>query len=109
MDPGLCFRHALVAQGIEHRFPKPGVASSNLAEGAALHHDKLDDPLRWKKPRIVFVNSMSDLFHQEIPDSFIWSVFATMREAAQHTFQVLTKRPQRAQQGETWFHPAPTF
>lgn len=61
-----------------------------------LHPDKLEDPLRWKRPRLVFVNSMSDLFHPDVPDEFIWSVFETMTEANTHTFQVLTKRPQRA-------------
>lgn len=57
--------------------------------------DRLDQPLRWRKPRTVFVNSMSDLFHRDVPDAFIAQVFSTMRLASQHTFQVLTKRPQR--------------
>lgn len=61
-----------------------------------LREDRLDLPLRWKSPRLIFVNSMSDLFHEEVPDAFIRGVFATMRDAAQHTFQVLTKRPERA-------------
>ncbi|OZE03870.1 hypothetical protein CH255_19665 [Rhodococcus sp. 05-2255-2A2] len=56
---------------------------------------KLDQPLRWTKPRRVFVNSMSDLFHDEIPDSLIAEVFAVMALAPQHTFQVLTKRAGR--------------
>jgi protein gp37 len=53
-------------------------------------------PLRWKKPRMVFVNSMSDLFHEEIPDEFVRRVFAVMASAPHHIFQVLTKRPERA-------------
>jgi protein gp37 len=57
-----------------------------------LRLDKLDQPLRWKKPRRIFVNSMSDLFHDDIPDDFIADVFATMALAERHTFQVLTKR-----------------
>lgn len=57
-----------------------------------LHEDRLDQPLRWRRPRRVFVNSMSDLFHDDIPDGFIAEVFATMALAEQHTFQVLTKR-----------------
>jgi protein gp37 len=61
-----------------------------------LQEDQVDLPLRWKAPRIIFVNSMSDLFHNDIPVSFVQRCFATMREAAQHTFQVLTKRPERA-------------
>jgi len=55
----------------------------------------IDAPLSWKKPRIVFVNSMSDLFHEDIPETFIRQVFATMRKAHWHTFQVLTKRSER--------------
>jgi protein gp37 len=61
-----------------------------------LHPDKLSEPLRWRKPRTVFVNSMSDLFHPKVPEPFIWSLVETVVEAPQHTFQVLTKRPQRA-------------
>ncbi len=57
--------------------------------------NKLDDPFHWKKPRMVFVNSMSDLFHEDVPDEFIQSVFRVMHEAKAHTFQILTKRPER--------------
>jgi protein gp37 len=60
-----------------------------------LHPDRLDQPLHWRKPRRVFVNSMSDLFHPDIPDEFIEQVFDRMLYAAEHTYQVLTKRPQR--------------
>ncbi len=55
----------------------------------------LEIPLRWRKPRLVFVNSMSDLFHADVPESFIAGVWATMGAARQHTFQILTKRPER--------------
>ena len=55
----------------------------------------LDVPLRWRRPRLVFVNSMSDLFHPDVPESFIGRVWATMRAARRHTFQILTKRPER--------------
>lgn len=58
--------------------------------------DRLDQPLRWRKPRRVFVNSMSDLFHPGVPDDFVDRVFAVMALAGRHTFQVLTKRPERA-------------
>lgn len=61
-----------------------------------LHPDVLEVPLRWKRPRMIFVNSMSDLFHKEVPDHFIAECFAVMRRASHHTFQVLTKRPERA-------------
>lgn len=59
------------------------------------HEDRLLDPLRWRKPARVFVNSMSDLFHEAVSDEFIDRVFAVMSLAAGHTFQVLTKRPTR--------------
>jgi protein gp37 len=61
-----------------------------------LFPDRLQDPLKWKTPAKVFVNSMSDLFHKDIPDEFIQQVFAVMNQAERHTFQVLTKRPSRA-------------
>ena len=64
-----------------------------------LHPDRLEQPLRWKKPRRVFVVSMGDLFHKDVPDKFIHQVFDIMAEAQQHTFQVLTKRPDRMK----WF------
>jgi len=57
--------------------------------------DRLRMPLEWKKPRRIFVNSMSDLFHQDIPDEFIEKVFQTMSYADHHVFQILTKRPER--------------
>ncbi len=55
----------------------------------------LELPLRWRAPRRVFVNSMSDLFHEEVPDDYIQAVFQIMNQARQHTFQVLTKRSYR--------------
>lgn len=60
-----------------------------------LQHDVVELPLRWKKPRVIFVNSMSDLFHEDIPDEFIKRVFHTMEQAQWHTFQILTKRSER--------------
>src|ERR1700731_2755691 len=57
--------------------------------------DKLGEPLSWKKPKLVFVNSMSDLFHQDVPDEYILKVAEVMREADWHTYQVLTKRSNR--------------
>jgi protein gp37 len=56
------------------------------------HADRLDQPIRWTRPRRIFVNSMSDLFHDQVPDEFIVEVFARMWWAPQHTFQLLTKR-----------------
>ena len=59
------------------------------------HPHMLDIPLRWKKPQIVFVNSMSDLFHKEVPEDFIMDIFSTMLRAQQHQYQILTKRAER--------------
>jgi protein gp37 len=59
------------------------------------HEDSLQTPFSWKKPKVVFVNSMSDLFHPEIPLEFIQKVFFLMNETPQHTYQVLTKRAER--------------
>lgn len=61
---------------------------------------KMNEPLNWKKPRKIFVNSMSDLFHKDITTAFIEEVFAIMAVAPQHTYQVLTKRPERMAE---WF------
>lgn len=57
--------------------------------------ERLDIPLRWKKPRLIFVNSMADLFHEQVPGQFIARVFAAMASSPQHTFQILTKRHAR--------------
>lgn len=63
--------------------------------GVAVHPDLLDLPYRWRKPRTVFVNSMSDLFHARVPVEFIRQVFAVMATTPQHTYQILTKRASR--------------
>lgn len=60
-----------------------------------LHPERLDEPMRWKKPSMVFVCSMSDLFHDDVPDSFLDKVFGVMAASWWHTFLVLTKRPER--------------
>ena len=88
-----------------HRFSGPGQPYEGLttmSKGGPVWTGKvrlvpelLDAPLRWTKPRRVFVNSMSDLFHEDVPHEFIARLFATMMEARQHTFQILTKRPER--------------
>lgn len=63
--------------------------------GLACHDDLVEQPLSWRKPRLVFVNSMSDLFHPDVSLDFIHRVFATMENTPQHTYQVLTKRSKR--------------
>ena len=78
--------------------------------GIAMHTDELTTPLGWRKPRTVFVNSMSDLFHGEVRERFIGSVWDVMARTPQHTYQILTKRPARARtilnswarEGWTW-------
>ncbi len=63
-----------------------------------LHEDELQRPYKWRKPRMVFVNSMSDLFHEDIPLEFIQKVFKVMNNNPKHTFQVLTKRAERLEE-----------
>jgi len=72
-----------------------------------LHEDLIELPLAWKQPRVVFVNSMSDLFHKDVPASFIKRVFDTMHKCPHHTFQVLTKRSNRLKEASgdlIWSH-----
>ncbi len=73
------------------------MGAARYADGfnLTLHADLVDAPRQWRKPRLVFVNSMSDLFHEKVPLEFIRSVFKTMNECPDHTFQVLTKRGAR--------------
>ncbi len=91
------------AISVAARFNGPGQPYEGLATRSPARwtgkvqfvESHLRDPLRWKKPSFVFVNSMSDLFHEEIPDEWIDRVFAVMAIASRHTFQVLTKRSGR--------------
>jgi protein gp37 len=73
-----------------------GVTTDGRFNGTVnLLPERLDQPIRWRRPRRIFVNSMSDLFHENVPDKWIARVFAVMSTARQHTYQVLTKRPER--------------
>ncbi|MDP9267286.1 MAG: phage Gp37/Gp68 family protein [Acidobacteriota bacterium] len=109
------------AEAVAARFSGAGQAYEGLAElkiigqGTPAEHtaphwtgrvrlvpEHLADPIRWKKPRRIFVNSMSDLFHEKLPFETIAKVFAVMALSPQHTFQVLTKRPQRMLEFFTW-------
>ena len=76
------------------RLPQGGFTDRPFTE-VRCHPERLDAPLHWRKPLKVFVNSMSDLFHEDVTDEFIESVFAVMALAPRHTFQILTKRPER--------------
>ncbi len=92
-----------VSEGCRHcyaeRMAKRLKAMGNVryvnAFRVTLHEDLVDLPRRMRQPRIIFVNSMSDLFHENVPPDFIRRVFDTMRACPQHTFQVLTKRSKR--------------
>lgn len=97
------------AEGIARRFSGPGKPYEGLiASGGqwnnkiTLREDKLLEPWRWVKPRRIFVNSMSDLFHESVPFDFIAAVFAVMSVTTRHTYQVLTKRPQRMLEFFEW-------
>jgi protein gp37 len=93
------------AEGVAARFSGPGRPYEGLARFTPggpkwtgvirLVPEVLEEPLRWKRPRRVFVNSMSDLFHEDVPDDFIDDVFGVMALAKRHTFQVLTMRAGR--------------
>ena len=92
-----------ISQGCKHCYAER-MAKRLKAMGSAryvagfeptLHHDLVDAPKKWKKPRLVFVNSMSDLFQIDVPVAFIQAVFETMRARPQHTYQILTKRSER--------------
>ena len=109
LNPELADRYADVEARTGHRFRKDLSMAEIIADahGAGggfdvrLWPDRLEKPLRWRKPRRVFVNSMSDLFMDadKVPDDFVARVFAVMASAQQHTFQVLTKRPADAVSG----------
>jgi protein gp37 len=80
------------AESFAKRLQGMGVEKYQNGFNLTLHHDTLREPFKWKKPRVVFVNSMSDLFHKDIPLEYIQQVFSVMRQNPQHVFQVLTKR-----------------
>ncbi len=83
------------AESLAERLKAMG--QSKYANGfkLTLHPDELETPLKWKKPKIIFVCSMSDIFHKDVPDEFIIRIFETMNKASWHIFQVLTKRAER--------------
>lgn len=64
-------------------------------DNVVIHEDRLDQPLRWREPRMIFVNSMADIAHELVPDEFVARIWMRMEAASHHTFQVLTKRPER--------------
>jgi len=83
------------AERMAKRLQKIGVSKYKNGFEIILHPEELKLPFRWKKSRIIFVASMSDLFHEKVPFEFIKKVFEVMNKAHWHTFQVLTKRAER--------------
>ena len=93
-----CYAEAMAARFCGAGQPYEGTINPETKRWSGnikLVHDKLEQPMHWTRPRRIFVNSMSDLFHESVPDDFIDKVFAVMALCPQHTFQVLTKRPER--------------
>jgi protein gp37 len=80
------------AEKMAHRLKAMGISKYNAGFNLTIHPDSLFEPYNWKNPKVVFVNSMSDLFHEDIPIEFIQQVFEVMNENPQHIFQILTKR-----------------
>jgi len=87
-----CYAETL---SLRYGWSKKPWTAPNAAENVVLHPERLDQPLRWRKPRRIFVNSMSDLFHERVPLDFVSRVWATMAATPEHTYQILTKRPER--------------
>ncbi len=93
ISPGCKFCYA---ERMAKRLQAMGQARYRDGFKLTLQEDQVDLPLKWRSPRTIFVNSMSDLFHADVPLPFIQRCFETMKKAEQHTFQILTKRPERA-------------
>ncbi len=83
------------AEVMTRRLEAMGIAKYKDGFAVRTHEDSLNTPYEWKKSKVVFVNSMSDLFHPEVPFEFIEKVFTVMNSTPQHTYQVLTKRAER--------------
>lgn len=92
VSPGCEFCYA---ERLSRRLNAMGIQKYVNAFQVTLHRDTLELPLHWKRPRFIFVDSMSDVFHELIPEEFIQDIFAVMRKANWHQFQVLTKRSGR--------------
>lgn len=95
VSPGCAHCYAETLSRRFGRTTKPWTPA-NALENVVTHADRLEQPLRWRRPRMIFVNSMSDLFHELVPVAFVQRVFDVMTSTERHTFQVLTKRPERA-------------
>jgi len=117
VSPGCtnCYAMRLAGTRMKHHPTRIGLTVDSKAEPVwngqvRFNEQALDHPLRWRRPRRIFVCAHGDLFHESVPDEWIDQVFAVMALAPQHTFQVLTKRAKRMREWfeEKW-HPAPLF
>ena len=97
------------AERMSKRLQAMGMEKYRRGFEVVVHDSVLQEPLKWKNPSLVFVNSMSDLFHKAVPTEFVQSVFGVMNQASQHTFQVLTKRPGRVKQIDARLDWAPNI
>jgi protein gp37 len=95
VSPGCAHCYAETLSRRFGRTTKPWTPE-HARENVVAHADRLGQPIRWRRPRMIFVNSMSDLFHELVPVDFVRGVFDVMTSTERHTFQVLTKRPERA-------------
>lgn len=97
ISPGCdhCYARTLSFRHWGRQYPPNPDGSPRRFEDVRLHPERLMHPLSWRQPRRIFVDSMSDLFHDDVPLAFIERVWRVMASASKHTFQVLTKRPQR--------------
>jgi protein gp37 len=94
VSPGCanCYAETL---SLRYGYSKLPWTPANAEQNVVLHPERLDQPRKWKRPRLIFVNSMSDLFHELVPWDYIDRVFDVMEQCPRHTFQILTKRPER--------------
>lgn len=83
------------AERMAHRLKAMGQAKYKDGFAVTLHEDELDKPNHWRKPRRIFVCSMGDLFHEDVPDSYLDEVLEVIKRTPKHTYQLLTKRPER--------------
>ena len=104
-----CYAETMAARFSGPGMPYEGVISNKQWNGIiTFHEDKLDQPLRWKRPRKIFVNSMSDLFHENVKGEWLDKIFGVMEQRApQHIYQILTKRPKRMRDFMISHYPEP--
>ena len=103
-----CYAEAVASRFSGEGMPYEGLARKGKWTGKIRFvQEALDRPLRWRRPRRIFVNSMSDLFHEQVHDAWIAAIFAVMFLAGQHTYQILTKRPERMREWMRWLIAQP--